>query len=338
MKKLYIHIGLEKTGSTSLQFYLQKNRDALLKHNIMYPDIGYKHNSQAHFKLCAPLFLKENPDASLDFAPFCNFEADEVWNQLKNQILYSDSEHFIISAETFSSKLKKEGIDYIYQFSQSLKKNVVTKVVVYVRRQDDFFVSALSTMAKTGKTTSVEQELEKALAGSYYYNHLENIKRWEMRFGKKSLIVRPFLKSAWKNGSLIDDFFSSININWHTVDDGRGKKINQSINSKATILGLKLNTISKDLGVSFLNREALLHKVSKIFPEEDKVLSIKEARDILYFYENDNKKLSEYFFNEKEKNMYLNDLAEISFTDDRVYLTEQDIAKILLVVWSELAK
>ena len=36
MKKAYIHIGLEKTGTTALQIFLGANKDALEKNNLIY--------------------------------------------------------------------------------------------------------------------------------------------------------------------------------------------------------------------------------------------------------------------------------------------------------------
>lgn len=37
MKTFTLHIGTEKTGTTTLQSFLSKNRDALSKQGIIYP-------------------------------------------------------------------------------------------------------------------------------------------------------------------------------------------------------------------------------------------------------------------------------------------------------------
>ena len=37
---VYLHIGLNKAGSTSLKYFLSNNRDILLSHEYLYPITG----------------------------------------------------------------------------------------------------------------------------------------------------------------------------------------------------------------------------------------------------------------------------------------------------------
>jgi len=38
MKRIFLHIGFHKTGTSALQEYLSKNREYLLKQKILYPE------------------------------------------------------------------------------------------------------------------------------------------------------------------------------------------------------------------------------------------------------------------------------------------------------------
>ena len=43
MATVYLHIGLPKTGTTSIQNLLWDNRTLLEKHSICYPDLGFRY-------------------------------------------------------------------------------------------------------------------------------------------------------------------------------------------------------------------------------------------------------------------------------------------------------
>ena len=48
MKTLYIHIGMPKAGSTSLQTFFTLNRARLQAHGVDYPDRGIYFHKVAH--------------------------------------------------------------------------------------------------------------------------------------------------------------------------------------------------------------------------------------------------------------------------------------------------
>ncbi len=58
-KKLYLHIGMGKTGTTALQHFFWENRKALASRDICYPNLGVQ--SEAHHLLSPhiPRFLED---------------------------------------------------------------------------------------------------------------------------------------------------------------------------------------------------------------------------------------------------------------------------------------
>jgi len=100
---LIIHVGLHKTGTTSVQYFLDKNRDELLKHNIFYPNVGiyggqhllfpasvWPHEKHPHPILKNISKKKLNLDYNLDLLrkdldkhkPSLTIMSSEVWSEV----------------------------------------------------------------------------------------------------------------------------------------------------------------------------------------------------------------------------------------------------------------
>ena len=60
MKKIYIHIGCHKTGSTSIQHFFFKNKNILLKNNIYIPKQKNPFDYTINHSDIAMELLKEN--------------------------------------------------------------------------------------------------------------------------------------------------------------------------------------------------------------------------------------------------------------------------------------
>ena len=62
MKKLYIHIGLPKTATSSIQNFLFENRQLLNQHGYHYVNTGLNKDLQCHHDLIWKLGLHHSPD------------------------------------------------------------------------------------------------------------------------------------------------------------------------------------------------------------------------------------------------------------------------------------
>ena len=106
MKNLYLHIGLHKTGSTSIQHYLFDNRAALLKHGWYYPCEGsyYFHGERSQSYL-AHAVLDRHPDY-LRHELVLN--RDRCIAELQRDVSASKCENILISSEHFSYATTEE--------------------------------------------------------------------------------------------------------------------------------------------------------------------------------------------------------------------------------------
>lgn len=187
MKSLYLHIGKHKTGSSTIQFFLQRNRKVLNKFGYLYPG-----NSNAHHNL---------GNESLENKKFS--EDRYTWEKTKNEIAKSKSETILLSSENFSSyPIIQNG--RLNKLKETVK-NYDCKVIVYIRRKDVIIESAAIQNLKGGKDYISQKKLRLADQIAYQAYLME----WIRVFGHKNIIVRPLEKSQIPD--LLNDFLDCIN-------------------------------------------------------------------------------------------------------------------------------
>ena len=113
--KIYLHIGAPRTGTSTLQALLHKNRQNLRRLGIEYPKVGYIDdvNGDAQHVLSFSL-MHTYPE----FARHGNRKSrEEAWGELKEAMaqMPSRTEAVVISSEAFAD-LPKESIEFIRDF------------------------------------------------------------------------------------------------------------------------------------------------------------------------------------------------------------------------------
>ena len=126
MKKLFIHIGPHKTGSTYIQKNLFAQSDSLRKHGVLYPEslIGPQ---WGHHKLVEKI-KQRNADKIAEF-----FEIDE--------------ERVLLSRENFEA-LTKDDISFLSKFTEKF----TIEVIFFKRAYSKLLVSAWQESVKQGES------------------------------------------------------------------------------------------------------------------------------------------------------------------------------------------
>jgi hypothetical protein len=204
MTTVYVHIGTGKTGSTSLQNFLFENRETLLNQGILYPLSGINYRSissssqRSHNNLYQALNKVPADPKAGDWETFHT----EV-NSLKSKL-----HKVIISAEMFSyldHNLISLLRDYLSEYE--------TKIIVYLRRQDQYLESMYWQKIKMGclandLRNSVQER--KWFGRFWKVDYYQLLKSWEELFSKQNIVVRVFEKEQLREGSLYDDFLFNI--------------------------------------------------------------------------------------------------------------------------------
>jgi hypothetical protein len=202
--ELYLHIGTEKTGTTSIQAFMAANRSLLQQHQILYPRSPGETN---HIGLAGSAQDRERGELWKKLAIRSIEERDRYRARLEEELTAELRQHryrcAIMSNEHCSSRLLEEAeVTALREFLSKFFSRV--RIIVYLRRQDDFLVSTYSTGVKNGQTPPLR--VPKMRRIDHRYNYAELLDRWVAVFGKENLICRKFEKTSLIGGDLLADF------------------------------------------------------------------------------------------------------------------------------------
>lgn len=210
-KKVILHIGCEKTGSTSIQNFLYLNRNYLLgKYGYLYPvSLGKRNHTKLGIYAC-------NDDKGLArFLPKGRTLGDfrrSLEKDFTKEIESTSAKTIIISNEWLHPRVKsKEEFDRLIGLFKNLFNEV--KVVLYVRRQDKLALSLYSTSLKAGnykpfKFPTVNDRTELP----YFYDFNTIYENWVSAFGRGNVYVRAFERDALVQSDVVMDFLDFVDL------------------------------------------------------------------------------------------------------------------------------
>jgi len=214
-KIVYLHVGLHKTGTTSLQKFLSDNQRLLSKRGVFRLSTGLPPNSDrswGHHDLAWS--LREGDPHGLWRA--ARREADAH----KTVLVTSEEFSFIRNAGRYSPVLDA------FQGWQ-------IRVICYLRRQDQFLESLYNYHVKAlGETAPIMSFANKIYARLDYKKYLDCLSQ---TFGPEALSVRVYEQTGLR-GDIFDDFLSAIGL----TDKENFVKPRQTINAGLSPEGIKL--------------------------------------------------------------------------------------------------
>jgi hypothetical protein len=185
--KYVLHIGMNKTGTSTLQVYLGQHRDELLKHGIWYPNIG--HYDNAHHGVAEA--IRKDGD-------FAKFGIDPA--ALKTPNIPAGVTAVLLSSENFHTLRKKmAGVVALFPPEQ-------TEVILYLREHIAYFASWYQQDIQASRGQITCSFYENALLRGYPYMDL--IRLWQDAYGK-NLQVRAYDRKLLLGGDIVQDFFSA---------------------------------------------------------------------------------------------------------------------------------
>jgi len=192
MGGVYLHIGLGKTGTTAVQFWLDANRERLASHGWHYPKIGFFERGRAHHALSHKWGGWISPNL-LD-----GRDIDAEWRQLANTILTSE-DNFIVSSENFATAARSNA--QVVPFITRTLQGIDTKIILYLRRPDELAEAVYRQMVKAGLTLQPIDRFIEELPPEFDFEAV--IQDWEEGFGKQNVIVRWYQPERWPEGDIV---------------------------------------------------------------------------------------------------------------------------------------
>lgn len=225
LKRLVLHLGMGKTGSSTIQGFLRDNEAQLARERMVAFGPG-------QIQPCPHLNLQDTGRLETALA------------ELKRQLAERRATGLVWSLEGFGTRqfvFRRKRLDLL---RRELGAEDV-RVVIYVRRQDAFAASAYlqwNVVHKSyrGPVQSFDQrfpcvygEPDGTPIEDTNLNYYEIIRPWVEMFGAANVVVRPFEREQFEKGDLLHDFIHAARLPDREYDVSGGNR-NVTFNMELT--------------------------------------------------------------------------------------------------------
>ena len=214
--KTVLHIGTEKTGTTTLQRFLSENRRALRARGIAFTSsCGMQNNRDIAAYAIRDLEFNDGHLIQLGIRDLDGKQAfrasvnERFGEEITN--LRPTSHTVIISSEHLQSRLTTPGeLETLKTFLQ-LHGLEVTTVLVYLRDPAATIWSLYSTALRNGSTAEPPTS-PKYTHWKHICDHRKTLMMWGQVFGAQTVVPRIYGHGEFEGGSLIADFCKHVGI------------------------------------------------------------------------------------------------------------------------------
>ncbi len=327
-----LHIGTEKTGTSTLQEFFYQNKLNLAKNDIFFPETFGKKN---HIKLSAYACSDNKKDDVRKALGLINLTLikdfrHKIDTSFQKEIKNQNCRKLLLSGEHMQSRLTSvEEIQFLKNFLDNFVFRY--KVVIYLRSQLDVAISLYTTHCQTGGIRkTVLEEVDK---NNLYYNYEKLIDRWSQVFGSENLIIRLYNRDELLEGDIKKDFISVLGLNWNNFEDV--ENINESLNADAQRFLIEINPFLPRFIDDKLNKERrnIVELVSHNRKGKGLLPSREQAENFVKIFDDSNERVRQKWFPERKK------LFEVDFSiypEKQFSDTDCSFAfKIFAEIWSK---
>jgi hypothetical protein len=286
IKEVFIHIGLTKTGSTTIQTYLGRSIESLKKLGYLFPRFIYKNvvfdNHSIPFRI---LFGKDSETRFYQIEGHVSPELrnsirTEFKNQLFHQLNNFDGDKLIISGEGILGFTQEE-LSYLFN-----ELNVLTgcnssfKIIVYVRNPIDRIPSNIQTLVKMG--WNYEEAYNYMFQDAdIYFNYI--LSEFIHFFRLDNIIIRKYEEEIKHDYGIIGSFLSILKLDLKSIEISTDINLNKSLSYESVIV------------LSEINRHIPLYVNDSTNPKREEVSKKANFEEIpgqkFYFSQKDYKKI-----------------------------------------------
>lgn len=186
VSNLILHVGMQKTGTSSIQATLNKNRDCLKEDKLLYPESW----SAWHVNEIGALVFDEQEEARRNILKRNGIKTkdlDYLVSNLELELRSSNCHTLILSAESIF-RYSQDGLKLLKKIFNELLGIKSITIVFFTRNPVDFYNSYFQQMAKSSFPIDYGSNVEEDL----YSNSLTNLANV---FGDENLTVLSFEES-----------------------------------------------------------------------------------------------------------------------------------------------
>lgn len=338
--KFFLHIGTEKTGTSTIQSFFNLNRSRMLRNGTVYTSAaGLENNRKLAIVAYHPSRRDDftrgnNLGTDADLVAFQAAVFDSLDKEIKQMSLQCSQPPVVVfSSEHLQSRLSTD--DELVRLKDILRALGATeiKIIVYLRRPAEIANSLYSTALKAGAS------LVSPPSPSHKYwnrvcNHRRTIERWRSVFGECSIIPRLYEPSKFVNCSLIDDIMHVIGLcpDEYLYPENR----NESLSEISALLLQRLNKIipKVDNGKRNRIRGSIVSLLATHLKGERYCMSADLFNEYDAYFRDSNEWVREQFF-PNLKSIFSESVptrrGALSIKDSDL----DDIAELIAVIWTE---
>lgn len=285
VKRLIVHIGAPKCGSSAIQIYLAYNHLALAEKGVLVPSVDLDaHGTMEGHQIWFTEKLKEATAA-----------IEMLSDRLGALSAHMDAHGMhmaIMSAENISGYL---WLPSVFAAAAAATGFEIT-AVLYVRRQDDFIVSAWQQWGLK----------EFSSFASYIHKDAEILATWgvilapwELAIGAKRIVLRPFRRDMLLDGDVVADFFDALGLSQDGLQP-LPTQMNLSYDEHLGDLAHRIRDVFEGPhdGEFFLVMEKLLGSKGYKSRSSSHLMSLAQRLEFLSRYEEDNNALRDRYLPE----------------------------------------
>lgn len=328
--KCFLHIGAEKTGTTSIQRSLELNQVYLEKSNIFYPNMFHNNN---HPKIACYAMDDDTVDVRKKRFNLINKEniiafrkkfIDDFEIELEQK---NNDSTIIIVNEHLCRLLHESEVLRLKHFLCNYFDEI--KIIIYLRRQDRLMKSLYSTLIKNGSKRDYvfPKYNNKKINIFTTYNYKRILDLWSNIWSKDDISIRIFEIDKLYNNNVVFDFLDFVGIK----DKSSIKYIyeNKGLSHKALMTLLLINKT-----INSKHRGNIGKVFGELFPGDGMLVTKNEAVNFLKYFEHDNNLVAKNYlncdilFSEIDKYEYPKHI-----NPDDLLLSKEDIINIFAHVW-----
>lgn len=271
MKKMILHMGADKTGTSALQSFFANNIEELRNYGFSY----YYENKEilSNAKNYRVSDGNAQPLPKLVWINKSSFDKELIEQTLDKHIDYANGQNILMSAEDFGA-LDPIGAVYINEYA--LKKGYEITAIYYIRAIIDHEMSRYQQFTKEATFIGDFTQWIQTKSNCSFLRTINNISKV---FGRESLIVKNY---DFNKKNLIENFLQTVleiqNIDKFTITN---KKVNRSLTDYELLLMKSFNRVldNNDEAIfvsnSFINNFKNVKTIYKITTDEFDMLNKK---------------------------------------------------------------
>ena len=236
--RLILHVGMGKTGTSSIQFFLRDNRERLGDVGVLFPATP---GAARHQRLTQFVRTEDELANSQEWRRETQYELATFHKAFQQDVIAEIEQAGlgrVLLTDEVLFKSSDEALRRLAELTRSISDEL--RLVVYLRRQDDHLISRYQQEVKVGEILRLRVWAEQDMSDLYdYYARLQAHQRF---LAPEQLIVRRYERDAFVGGSIYQDFLDAAGIELQADGLERGPDRNTGLDAESVEFLRVLNT------------------------------------------------------------------------------------------------